>query len=136
MHCNAMITQCPAFCLSATNIIFSQNKNITLTDNDKFIKVVCEIKEYLTDNNILFRILKENTSYIELYDYNEKGYKFIFDSREYPEFSKVYKPNKLYIQVYKGFINLASYTLQELRDLEYKYGIYLGKRITILTNNQ
>ena len=93
------------------------------------------LAKYLTDNNILFRILEKNTSFTELYDYNEKGYKYM-NPREYPEFNKVYKPNKLYIQVYKGFINIADYTCEELRDLEYKYGIYLGKRITILTNNQ
>ncbi len=70
------------------------------------------LAKYLTEKNILFRIYEKNTSYTQIYDYHDRGYRFMFNKRELPEFNKVYKPTKLYIQVYKGFINLAGYIMK------------------------
>jgi hypothetical protein len=80
------------------------------------------LAKYLTDKNILFSICEKNLSYTQIYNLDDRGYRFNFDNRTYPEFNKIYKPRKLYIKVYKGFINLV-----KKQSKEYKYGIYLQK---------
>jgi hypothetical protein len=71
--------------------------------------------QYLKNKCILFRIIEENIYYTRKYSIFDKSYKFCFDY-------KVIKPTKMYIEIYKGFINLTEIKYNKN---VYKYGIYL-----------
>jgi superfamily I DNA and/or RNA helicase len=81
------------------------------------------LEKYLKDKNILFRIIEECSSYTRKYNISDKDYMFCFSGFgcDYPEENKVYKNRRLYVEVYKGFVNLT-----EIKDRnQNKYGIYL-----------
>ena len=78
------------------------------------------LKQYLTNKNILFSIIENNPSYTRKYNMLDKTNKYCFQENGYPEQNKVCKPSKLYIKVYKGYVNLS-----EIKEIKHKYGIYL-----------
>lgn len=49
--------------------------------------------------------------------------KYCFLENSYPEENKVRKPSKLYIEVYKGYVNLRENKYSKKN--EFRYGIYL-----------
>jgi hypothetical protein len=81
------------------------------------------LEKYLTDKNILFRIIVDCGSYKLKYNVSDNGYKFYFSNTRcyYPEENKVYKSYLMYVKVYKEYVNLL-----EVKDrCQSKYGIYL-----------
>jgi len=115
--------------------IYNNLININKLKNGKirryqvFNKLELEIIiKYLITKNILFRICEQNISYERLYHMLDKSYKFCFSMNEYyPENNKVLKNTKLYIKVYKGFINLTEFRDNKISCNHYthKYCIYL-----------
>lgn len=88
------------------------------------------LRQYLTNKNILFRIVITNTlllKYINTRKYNmlDNSYKYWLCEYRYPEENKVLKPCKLYIEVYKGYINLTEIKDRYSNKNEFKHGIYL-----------
>lgn len=89
------------------------------------------LSQYLTNKNILYRIIEKNMSFTRKYvsehllgKIYDKSYKYCFNIN-YPPYDKIIKPNKLYIEVYKGFINLTDIKYRYSKSIDYKYGIYL-----------
>jgi len=78
------------------------------------------LQKYLTNKNILFRIIEKTSSYIRKYNISDKSYKYCYYNDGYPEKNKVYKSTCLYIEIYKGYVNLKN-----KNNFQYKYGIYL-----------
>jgi hypothetical protein len=79
------------------------------------------LRHYLISKNILFRIIEKNLSYTRKYNILETSYKYCFSKDGYSYENKVLKSTNLYIEVYKGFVNLT-----EIKDRNgCKYGIYL-----------
>lgn len=85
------------------------------------------LEKYLNDKNILFRIIEECSSYTRKYNASEDSYKFCFSGIycNYPENNKVRNNVKLYIEVYKGYVNLYEIKDRHQQKDKYKYGIYL-----------
>ena len=86
------------------------------------------LAKYLTNKNILFRIIEKHPSYTRKYNMLDKHYnscKYCFRENGYPEENKVPKPSKLYIEVYKGYVNLTKIKDRYSNKNGYKYGIYL-----------
>ena len=82
------------------------------------------LAKYLSDNNVLFRIQQETTSFKRLFKPNDKSYKFVFKSNEnYPDRNYVFSHLKVYIIVYKGFVEITNENYKET--LEKKFKIYL-----------
>jgi hypothetical protein len=93
--------------------------------NELELKVLAK---YLTNKNILFRIIEKNPSYTRKYNMIDKHYnscKYCFRENGYPEENKVRKPSKLYIEVYKGCVNLRENKYKYSNINEFRYGIYL-----------
>ena len=82
------------------------------------------LEKYLTNKNILFRIIEKNPSYTRKYNMIDNSYKY-WMWLSYPEKNKVLKPSKLYIEVYKGFVNLTEIKNRYSNKNEFRYGIYL-----------
>ena len=83
------------------------------------------LRQYLTNKNILFRIVEKTTSYTRKYNMLDNSYKYWLCEYRYPEENKVLKPCKLYIEVYKGYINLTEIKDRYSNKNEFKHGIYL-----------
>jgi hypothetical protein len=84
------------------------------------------LEKYLTNKNILFRICEETISYKKKYKMLDESYKYYLHYRDdYPEDKKIFKHVKIYIEVYKGYVNLAEIKDRYYNINEYKYGIYL-----------
>jgi hypothetical protein len=84
------------------------------------------LKKYLTDKNYTFRLVSNE----RIYNKNDTS-SYTYDFRcnsEYPEYNHVLKNVKLYIKVYKGYVDLTeakSYT----DALENKYKIWLNNNL-------
>jgi hypothetical protein len=83
------------------------------------------LAKYLTNKNILFRIIEKNPSYTRKYNMLDNSYKYWLCGYRYPEENKVLKPCKLYIEVYKGYVNFTEIKDRYTNKNKYKYGIYL-----------
>ncbi len=83
------------------------------------------LKQYLTNKNILFRIIEETSSYERKYNISDNSYKYCFYQEGYPEHNKVYKFAHMYIEVYKGFVNCSEPQHRYNKENPFKYGIYL-----------
>lgn len=83
------------------------------------------LRQYLTNKNILFRICEKTTSYKRKYNMLDKSYEYYFHRDNYPEKNKIYKNIKIYIEVYKGFVNLTEIKDRYSNKNEFRYGIYL-----------
>lgn len=140
-----------------TSITRIHQNNITLLENQKYNKLITRIyyyiknieklkdgrirkyrvfnelelktiSSYLTNKNILFRILENNTH--QLYSPNIDGIYELNKESSYAEENKFFKKSDFYIQVYKGFINLLTQKREYKSPDGYviptiKYGIYL-----------
>jgi hypothetical protein len=82
------------------------------------------MKQYLTNKNILFRIIEGTTSYERIY-ISDNSCKNCFCQGGYPENNKVYKFANMYIEVYKGFVNCSKPQHRYNKEKPFKYGIYL-----------
>lgn len=81
------------------------------------------LKKYLTDNDILFRIYEQTGSYTKEYEEDRLYRKRYSDC--YPEETKIPKNIKVYLEVYKGFVNLMEMKHRSFSKIDYKYSIYL-----------
>jgi hypothetical protein len=78
------------------------------------------LKKYLTDKNFTFRLVSNE----RIYNKDTSSYTYDFRcNREYPEYNPVLSNVKLYIRVYKGYVDLTE--VENTDALENRYKIWL-----------
>jgi hypothetical protein len=85
--------------------------------------------KYLTDKNmpyIIYYPIMHPKGEVYKYKLTDKSYKIYFYRNEgVPEKNYLSKSQDMYIEVYKGFVNLSLFRYSNIRLLNPKYGIYL-----------
>lgn len=91
--------------------------------------LISDINLKCISHNVLYEEYKKNFSYYKTY-YNQNGIDY--------ENNKILNTSKLYINVYKGFVNLVSYYKEKayrLKNVEKpKFGVYLYSRYPYSNN--